>query len=233
MTEQELRQQIETNPASVNWPYISQFHTLSEDFIREFKDSVDWYYISCYQTLSEDFIREFKDSVNWFSISQSQTLSEDFIREFKDSVSWSNISDYQTLTQSFRKEHNLSLPVNNWLYASKAKKKEAIKQSGLYQIIGNDIIAYKGIKKNWESKYKRGFVYELGGTFRSKADHNLSNENSFGLSAWTLEKAKEYCSEKIVKVRIPIAALAAIVHDGGKLRATEMTIVEEISLDSL
>ena len=30
------------------------------------EDKVNWKGISCYQTLSEDFIREFKDKVDWY-----------------------------------------------------------------------------------------------------------------------------------------------------------------------
>jgi len=44
---------------------ISSCQTLSEDFIREFKNEVDWENISMYQTLSEDFIREFGKKVKW------------------------------------------------------------------------------------------------------------------------------------------------------------------------
>lgn len=60
--------------------------------------------ISAYQTLSEEFIREFKDRVNWNYISHVQILSEDFIREFKDRVDWTNIFKRQKLSKKFRKE---------------------------------------------------------------------------------------------------------------------------------
>ena len=43
-----------------SWVWISSNQTLSEDFIREFKDELDWAGISYYQTLSEDFILEMK-----------------------------------------------------------------------------------------------------------------------------------------------------------------------------
>ena len=224
MTEQEMRQ----TPDRVNWDNISRHQTLSEDFIREFSDRVKWDYISCYQTLSEDFIREFSDRVDWDYISIRQTLSEDFIREFSDRVSWDYISYYQTLSEDFRKEFNVTIPNNNWLYTSIEEKREIILKCGLYQIEEDCVIAYKGIKKNWESRYKRGFFYELGGTYHSNADHNLNEEDSFGLSAWTLEGAKKYCSERIVKVKIPIAAIAAMVHNNGKIRATSLTVVEEV-----
>jgi len=79
------------------WGYISRKCTLSEEFIREFKDKVHWGNISHYQKLSEDFIREFKDKVSWTYISSYQELSEDFIIEFQDKVNWNGISEYQKL----------------------------------------------------------------------------------------------------------------------------------------
>ena len=91
------------------WDSISYRQTLSEDFIREFKDKVSWYYITQYQTLSEDFIREFKDKVIWRNIiwrniSRYQRLSEDFMREFKKKVFWFSISKYQILSEDFMRE---------------------------------------------------------------------------------------------------------------------------------
>src|SRR5690606_37928977 len=98
----EIRDIINNNSLSYeDWILISEFQTLSEDFIREFKDDVNWYYISGYQTLSEDFIREFKNDVDWSWVSSSQKLSEDFIREFKDDVDWYFISECQVLSEDF------------------------------------------------------------------------------------------------------------------------------------
>ena len=42
--------------------------------------------ISQYQTLSEDFIREFKDKVDWIKISEHKKISGSFIREFQNKV---------------------------------------------------------------------------------------------------------------------------------------------------
>jgi len=89
----------------INWVQASCSQTLSENFIRTFKDKVDWDNISCQQQhLSEDFIREFQDKVNWMYVSAYQTLSEEFIREFQDKVNWVNISEYQTLSEDFIEE---------------------------------------------------------------------------------------------------------------------------------
>ena len=88
----------------IDWEKVSRYQKLSENFIREFKDSVNWYWISRRQSLTENFIREFKDSVDWNGISYKQKLSEPFIREFKDSVDWAAISYHQKLSEEFIRE---------------------------------------------------------------------------------------------------------------------------------
>ena len=74
-----------SNPDNWNWDYISDSQTLSEDFIREFKDKVNWGHISIYQKLSEDFIREFKDKVNMRKLLQNEycplNIKIEYIRE--------------------------------------------------------------------------------------------------------------------------------------------------------
>ena len=50
---------IQTNN-NVNWPSISFYYKLSENFIQEFQDKVNWWCILNYQTLSENFKKEFK-----------------------------------------------------------------------------------------------------------------------------------------------------------------------------
>ena len=45
-----------------------------------------WFYISMYQTISEGFIRDFKDFVNWSCIIINQKLSEQFLIEFIEEV---------------------------------------------------------------------------------------------------------------------------------------------------
>ena len=211
----------------VKWYYISSNQTLSEGFIREFQDKVDWYYISSNQTLSEGFIREFKNKVKWNNISSDQTLSEGFIREFKDKVYWDGISKYQRLSLAFRKEFNIVIPDTCWLYKSTKSKLEYIKANTTYKVIDNKYIeAYKTVKSNMESVYKCGFSYEVGKTYTSHCDCNIGNENSFGLSAWTKEKALEYHKNGILlKVLIPIKDIGVIVHNNGKIRTRSLKVL--------
>jgi len=208
----------------VYWSEISCYQKLSEEFIREFKDKVDWSEISCNQKLSEEFIREFKDQVNWYGISCSQKLSEEFIREFKDKVEWSRISYSQKLSEEFIREFKLTIDPDNWLYWTDEQKISVIKN---YYDIDNEgfIVAWKGIRSDRYSKYNFQFHYEKGQTYEAHCDCT-ANENSFGLSAWTKEKASEYCNELVVRVKIHVSDIGRIVHDGGKIRCFKQTFLD-------
>jgi hypothetical protein len=219
----------------VDWSWISCNQILSEDFIREFQDKVDWGWISKYQKLSEDFIREFQDKVYWEWISQHQVLSEDFIREFQNKVNWDEISKYQKLSDEFFEEFQDKLPKpseNNWLYVSNEVKKKAIEDCGLYEMDGDFVIAYKGIRSNNYSKFNFQYKYEIGNVYESHCDCNNEEENSFGLSAWTLKRAKEYCNEKIIKVKIHISDIGALVHNYHKIRCFKFEVLEEVPHNS-
>jgi hypothetical protein len=210
----------------VDWEWISESQKLSENFIREFKDKVDWLFISKYQKLSEGFIREFKDKVNWIWISAHQKLSEGFIREFKDKVYWYDISIYQKLSEGFIREFKLKINPDNWLYKDKEFKLEKIKETGLYEFLDADhILAYKGIRSDRYSKFNFQYRYLKEGTYECHCDCT-SSENSFGLSAWTEEKARGHYGKLVIKVKINVADIGRIVHNGGKLRCFKFTVID-------
>jgi hypothetical protein len=195
------------NSGKVNWYYVSQYQRLSEEFIKEFQDKVNWYYVSQYQRLSEEFIKEFQDKVNWSCVSECQKLSEKFIREF-----------------------NIEVPSNNWLYASTEEKINYIKKNTQYEVIDDCIIAYKSVRDDYSSVYNFQYTYLPGNSYKSHCDCDLDTENSFGLSAWTKDKALEYYSKgKLLKVKIKIEDIGAIVHNCNKIRCFKMEILEEIS----
>ena len=101
-------------------------------------------------------------------------------------VNWICISKYQKLSESFIREFNLEISETNWLYKDSDYKLEKVKDSGLYEIDGDYIIAYKSVKFNGDSVYKSNFYnYQINGIYESNADFNIDEENSFGLSAWT------------------------------------------------
>ena len=210
---------------SVNWADISMCQKLSEDFIREFKDSVNWTYISRYQKFSEDFIREFKNSVDWTYISMYQKLSEDFIREFKDSVNWTNISNYQKLSEEFIREFNLTIDEDNWLYKNKEYKLEQLKRCGVYKIQDDYVLAYKSTRNGY-SVFNYQYYYEVGKTYESHCDHT-SEINSFGISAWTKEKASSYYDGELYLVKIMIDDIGRVVEDY-KIRTNKITIVSRV-----
>ena len=143
-------------------------------------------------------------------------------------MDWYWISQYQKLSEEFRAKHNLTISEHSWLYTDIETKRNAILSCGLYQLDGDCVLAYKGIRSDNYSKYNFQYKYELGGIYESHADHNLDHDNSFGLSAWTKEKAEQYCNEKLIKVRIHLDHVAALVHDRHKLRCTQFEVIEEL-----
>ena len=213
----------------VNWSYISLYQKLSENFIREFKNKVDWSWISQIQKLSEEFIREFQDNIYWFSISKYQKLSEDFIREFADKVDWGYISAHQKLSESFIREFkdklNLNLIEDNWVYKNPEFLKQQVVNTGLYECYDDYFIAYKGIRSDRYSKFNFQYQYQPNQTYESWCDCS-SVENSFGLSVWTEEKARDYCNELVVKVKVNYEDVGRVVHQGGKIRCRKLTVLD-------
>jgi hypothetical protein len=244
---------IEKHKDLVSWFYISQYQKISETFIEKYKDKVDWTNIFRYQKLSEVFIEKYKDKVNWTNISWGQKLSEAFIEKYKDLVNWTNISwgqklseafiekhkdlvnwfyicKFQKLSETFIEKHGIIKPKNSWLYATKKEKLQYIKENTNYEIVDDKyIIAYKSTRSDGYSVYNFSYHYEVGKTYESHCDCNLLNGNSFGLSAWTKEKALEYfCHGKLFKVKIDIEDIGAIVHENNKIRCFKLEILEEV-----
>lgn len=208
-----LNKELGTNYTDYNglcgldWYGISMSKKLSEGFIREFKDNVVWSYISAYQKLSEDFIREFKNKVDWFNISKHQKLSEDFTIEFKTYI-------------------NEGCVEGNWSYKKdKTFFKEQVESTGLYECYDDYFIAYKGIRNDRYSNFNFQYRYMPGETYESFCDCS-KEKNSFGSSVWTEEKAREYCNELVVKVRVNYEDVGRVVHNGGKIRCRKITIID-------
>ena len=216
---------IERYDYKVDWHGISCCQKLSESFIERHADKVNWYYISVFQKLSEPFIERHANDVDWYNISLCQRLSESFIEKHADEVCWSYIRLCQKLSEKFRKKHNIKTPPDNWLYKPASFKKKAVQDTGLYECHKDYFIAYKGIRSDRYSKYNFQYRYEKGGVYESTADFT-AEENSFGLSAWTEGKARGYCDELVVRVKIYYKDVARVVHEGGKIRATKIEILD-------
>ena len=225
----------------VDWLHISKYQTLSEPFIAANKDRVDWLYISTYQTLSEPFIANHKDLVDWPCISQFQTLSEPFIADHKDRVDWPCISLHQILSKSFFKKYSDQLGCTfdqvddtTWLYASEKRKIDHIRKNAPEFKVKRDeggryILAYKATHSNGRSNYDRRIRYEVGKTYEALCDHDMQENNSFGLSAWTKEGAKNFLPNgELYLVKIYISDIGAMVHDGKKIRCKKQTFVKRI-----
>ena len=148
--------------------------------------------------------------------------------DFGDLDAVETVRRYQKLSSKFRKEFGFNRVKDNWLYKSKRKKLEYIKKNTDYEIIDDYVIAYKAVKSDNYSVYNFQYRYEAGGIYESNCDCNLVKDNSFGLSAWDLEGAREYYDlGKILRVRIRVGDVGAITR-GGKIRSYRMEVMEEI-----
>ena len=210
----------------VDWDKISIYQNLSEDFIREFQNKIDWYDVSKYQKLSEKFIREFQDNVYWAYISAYQKLSENFIREFQDKVNWYNISNHQKLSEKFIREFDLNIDKDNWLYKTTNFKKKQIIDCGLYECYEDYFMAYKAIRNDRYSHYIFQYQYLPNEVYECHCDCT-NDENSFGLSAWTYEGAKNYNNTGlIVKVKVKYEDVGRLVHNSNKVRCFKIEVLE-------
>ena len=210
------------------WSDVSAFYKLSEAFIKKHKTLLNWHSISMYQHLSETFIEKYKDFVNWDLISKFQQLSEPFIEKYKDLVNWKFISKYQKLSETFIETHwnlNISLMNGNWLNKDTEFKKKAVIDTGLYECHEDYFIAYKGIRANRYSAFNFQYRYLPGNTYTCFADGS-KDENSFGLSVWDKANARDYCPELIIKCKVFYEDVARVVHDGGKIRCSKITILD-------
>jgi len=236
--------------ARVNWREIFISQKLSPTFIaiNASNNSLYWHCVSRHQKLSESFIENYADKVPWHIIFEFQKLSESFIDRHKKrwEINKSNynrsaqaIIKYQKLSEEYREKNNLKDPIDglgleiidNWLYTSTEDKIKHIKKNTKYKIIDNKyIIAYKTVKEDNHSVFNFQYKYEVGKTYKSHCDCNLDNENSFGLSAWTKKEALRYHPRgKLIKVKINIEDIGAIVHSGSKIRCFKFKVLKEVN----
>ena len=218
---------IEKYVDKVNWIDISYCQKLSESFIEKYADKVDWIAICAYQKLSEGFIEKYAGEVDWHYVSIYQKLSENFIRKYKNKLNLRVIARHQVISKELAKElgvtsvflrHNNCLkPMSHW--------KEAVKATSLYECHKDYFYAYKGIRSDRYSCKNFQYRYLPGETYECFSDYS-DDENSFGLSAWTKEKATNYCDELVIKVKIYYKDVTAVVHDGGKIRCKKMTVLD-------
>jgi len=114
---------------------------------------------------------------------------------------------------------------DNWTYKDTSFKKEQVVKTGLYECYDDYFIAYKGIRNDRYSDFNFQYQYLPGNTYSSWADSSL-DENSFGLSVWTKQEAKKYCTQLVIKVKVMYSDVARVVHNEGKIRCFKLTVLD-------
>ena len=87
------------------WDVISVYQTLSEQFMREFKNKVNWEGVSAHQELSDDFVLEFKDRLNWETLCRYRNLNSGLIDKCFDKVDWLKLECYQQLSEDILEKY--------------------------------------------------------------------------------------------------------------------------------
>ena len=238
----------------VNWQQIFMAQKLTPLFIKlnagDRPHSMLWTMVSMYQNLSEDFIARNANLVNWGTIVQYQSLSEAFLKKhenkWRSTMFSSDVFKYQKLSKDYRERQDifrrdeiedfcddfLGVDSNkeSWLYTSTEDKLKYIKKNTKYKVVDDEyIIAYKSIRNDGYSVFNFQYKYEVGGIYTSQCDCRTNHENSFGLSAWNKKQAKRYHGDgRLMKVRINIEDIGAIVHDNGKIRCFKLEVLNEV-----
>ena len=91
------------------------------------------------------------------------------------------------------------------------------------------IVAFKATRRGGRSDFRPSMRYEVGGVYEARCDHDLFRKNSYGLSAWTLEKAKSHVPNgELYRVKIYLDDIGAMVHDGKKIRCKRQEFLERV-----
>lgn len=199
-------------------------------------DSLDIHYMVKHQKLSHATQEKLIKDKHWQWVIMYQKLSDDLILYLLESSASSRkfIFRYQKVNESLKQEYQAC--TFSWLDHEKPLKLDLIKESGLYEIVNDEyIIAYKTTDIGCRSIFNKRYRYEPGRTYEcGNCDCWLTNENSFGLSAWTREEAIKYgaynnlgnSNTRLFKLRIDIDDVGVLLNSG-KIRCFKQTVLEE------
>ena len=224
---------------NVNWFYFAVFSKINSNNIIRLSDRWLehnlWIIVIAHQCFTPTVIRSLAhiwDSEGlWHFITRRQyaNITADIIESYAYKLDLDYLVKYQKLTPELIEKYNLTIPETCWLYKDSEFKKNQISDD--YEKFDTYFIAYKAIRKDWYSHHDTTFKYEIGKESESKADFNVDNDSSFGLSAWTLEKAIKFNSSGIfIKVKIHYEDVAAIVYNENKIRCTKLAVLEEVKV---
>ena len=185
---------------------------------------INWNSISRHLKLTPEFMEKHWGDLDKDNISKYQKLTPELMDKHWGGLNKYYISKYQKLTPELMEKYDIKLGNDNWLYVSEEIKKESVIKSGLYECYDDYFIAYKGIRSDRCSNFNFQYQYLPGESYESHADCS-NNENSFGLSVWTEDGARDYCSQLVVKCMVYYKDVARMVHNNGKLRCFKIKIL--------
>ena len=96
------------------------------------------------------------------------------------------------------------------------------------------VYGFKGVRRDGYSKFNFQFHYEEGKIYEEPhVDCNPDEPNSFGLSVWTKPGAEDYCSQKILKVRVHKDHIGCLTTESNKLRVSQLEVLPQNTTELL
>jgi len=222
------------------WLWVVKHHTFSKAFIDRYQLHLEWGHILIHQKLHKNVIKKYFEKIIYqLVILKYQKLDENFIEYLLIQLQssylyneflYNNVLKYHKVSKKFIDKYKLTIPETCWLYKTPTFIESYIRKNTNYEIHkdtgGKFIIAYKGILRDRYSLYTYQYRYFQYHTYTSHCDCNIDNENSFGLSAWTENEARDYCSDLVVRVKIYIKDIGCFVHNNNKIRCRKFTVLD-------
>jgi hypothetical protein len=130
---------IRDNIDKVNLAAITMSKTLSEEFIRDFKEQLDWENVCMYQpNLSLALVKEFEDEMDWEILSvRTASTDPEIIREYQTKLNIQEVVECQTLPEDLLREFASFLDEEGWRILS------------MTQDLSEDFIRQYQDKVNW------------------------------------------------------------------------------------
>jgi hypothetical protein len=191
-----------------------------------------------YQKMSEGYIKLLWEGLTKYQrnlICVYQKMSEGYIK-----LLWGGLTEdqrnlvckYQKMSEGYIKSNKLTIP---WRFdrLTQAERFRLIEQyckdNNLeYDAKNKTLYAFKTIRNDWYSNFNFSVKYKLNQEARVDMCDCTNSENSFGLSAWTKNKALEYYDKgKLLKVAVKFDDVGFLRKDG-KIRCWGLTPVAEV-----
>ena len=98
-----------------------------------------------------------------------------------------------------------------------------------YEMHDTYFICFKSVLKDFSSCQCPYTFYEIGKEYEAACDDDLFNDASYGISAWDFDGAYQFCSERVLKLKVNYEDLRYVDLHDGKIRASKVKVLSEVN----